>query len=127
MKDIISNYIDKRRSHIINLTKRLVEIPTVNPPGENYERLVEVLERELRSIGLPIKRIITPKTVLKKHGIKVGSPRINLIADWKTGSKKTLHISGHYDVVPATGKWKSPPFKPVLKNDKLYGRGSEDM
>ncbi len=125
--NLISNYIDKKRSYAARLTKRLVNIPTVNPPGVNYERMVGALEEELERIGFSTRRIVTPKSLIKKRGITEGSPRINLIADWKTKSKKTLHINGHYDVVPAVGVWKNHPFKSILKGDKIYGRGSEDM
>ncbi len=120
-------YIYRQKKEIIDLTSHLVEIPTVNPPGTNYERIVAHLERRCKALGLKTKRIITPKRECKKHKIDSGSERINLIADWDVGAKKTLHLNGHYDVVPATGNWRSNPFKAVLKNERLYGRGTEDM
>lgn len=126
MKEIIK-YLNNNKHGIIGLAERLVSIPTINPPGKNYERMVALLEKECKAIGLKTTRRIVPKTYLKKKGITKGSQRINLIAEWDTGSKKTLHITGHYDVVPATGHWKTDPFKPVLKNGKIYGRGTEDM
>ena len=126
MKEII-NYLNNNRNNIINLTERLISIPTVNPPGENYERIVAVLERECKSSGLKVTRRAVPKNYLAKKGITKGSQRINLIADWQTRSKKTLHMAGHYDVVPAGGKWRTDPFKPVLKQGRIYGRGAEDM
>lgn len=37
-------------------------------------------------------------------------------------------LSGHTDVVPVTGQnWSSDPFDPVIRGDRLYGRGSCDM
>ena len=37
-------------------------------------------------------------------------------------------LSGHTDVVPVTGqRWSSDPFDPVVRDDRLYGRGSCDM
>ena len=37
-------------------------------------------------------------------------------------------LSGHTDVVPVDGqKWDSDPFKPEVRGDKLYGRGTCDM
>ncbi|GAA1741360.1 acetylornithine deacetylase [Rothia terrae] len=37
-------------------------------------------------------------------------------------------ISGHTDVVPVEGQdWDTDPFTPVVKGDKLYGRGVADM
>jgi acetylornithine deacetylase len=37
-------------------------------------------------------------------------------------------LSGHTDVVPVAGQqWDSDPFQPVVRNDRLYGRGTCDM
>ena len=37
-------------------------------------------------------------------------------------------LSGHTDVVPVDGQnWDSDPFKPEVRGDKLYGRGTCDM
>jgi acetylornithine deacetylase len=37
-------------------------------------------------------------------------------------------FSGHTDVVPVTGQaWTTGPFSPVVRDGKLYGRGSADM
>jgi succinyl-diaminopimelate desuccinylase len=43
-------------------------------------------------------------------------------------SEKTLWILTHTDIVPAgdLSKWDSDPFKPMVKDGKIYGRGSED-
>lgn len=127
MSDRIFKFIETNKKYVIELTKRLVSIPTVNPPGENYERIVAFLERICKEICLETKKIIIPKSELKKYGVTNGSKRISLIARWDTGAEKTLHINGHYDVVPATENWTYKPFKPVIKENRLFGRGSEDM
>jgi acetylornithine deacetylase len=37
-------------------------------------------------------------------------------------------LSGHTDVVPVDGQnWTTDPFKPVIRDGKLYGRGTCDM
>ncbi|PTR17300.1 succinyldiaminopimelate desuccinylase [Nitrosospira sp. Nsp2] len=40
-----------------------------------------------------------------------------------------LCFAGHTDVVPTgpVDKWDSDPFVPVIRNDRLYGRGAADM
>jgi acetylornithine deacetylase len=46
-----------------------------------------------------------------------------------TSAGKSLILQGHCDVVP-TGPlelWETPPFSPVIKNDRMYGRGACDM
>jgi len=51
-------------------------------------------------------------------------------AEWlKAGiDKPTLLIYGHYDVQPIDPieLWENPPFEPIVKNNKIYARGSSD-
>jgi len=120
--------VDKLRPEIINFTKRLVEIPTINPPGLNYEKIVSLMEDKLKIIGLKIKKIHIAKSDLSKLAPQSkGLPRINLIGNWNTYSQKTLHMNGHYDVVPSTSGWTKKPFIPNIENEKFYGRGVGDM
>jgi len=127
MAEEIAAYLKKNKKYAVNLVSRLIEIPTVNPPGDNYEEMAYFLEKECRKLGLVTKKYATPRGVLDKFGIKGGSERINLVADLDTGAEKTLHINSHYDVVPAVGRWKTGPFEAVVKGNRVYGRGSEDM
>lgn len=39
---------------------------------------------------------------------------------------ETLGIFGHLDVVPAGDGWDTDPYEPVVKDGKLYARGSSD-
>lgn len=126
MQDILK-YIDSQKKKLTVLTKELVSIPTVNPPGKNYRVFVKILENKLKNLGLSTRKVIIPKALLKKHKIAGNEDRICLIANWNVGAKKTLHVNGHYDVVPVSSNWKSEPFKPVIKGNKIFARGTEDM
>jgi succinyl-diaminopimelate desuccinylase len=105
----------------------LVDIPTVNPPGEHYREIVDFLAGKCKEMGMKVRKVKVPLTEVKKSGSDKDYPRYNLLADYNTGNKRTLHVNGHIDVVPVTKKWKTNPFKAVVRGSRLYGRGSQDM
>jgi acetylornithine deacetylase/succinyl-diaminopimelate desuccinylase-like protein len=57
----------------------------------------------------------------------LGNPVVVACNERKRG-RKTLLIYGHYDVQPPDplGLWHSPPFEPVIREGKIFGRGSTD-
>jgi succinyl-diaminopimelate desuccinylase len=110
--DDISQKISEKKEEILEFAKSLIRIPTQNPPQENYEEIIKVLQEKLVDFELKIYS-------------KNSKP--NLVVFWDVGAKETLHINGHYDVVPATNNWNSNPFEPIVKEGKLFGRGSCDM
>ncbi|MGA0735235.1 MAG: M20/M25/M40 family metallo-hydrolase, partial [Steroidobacteraceae bacterium] len=65
-------------------------------------------------------------------GFKVESLRYGNVDNlWATRGTEspTVCFAGHTDVVP-TGpleEWRSDPFKPVIKDGMLFGRGAADM
>jgi succinyl-diaminopimelate desuccinylase len=102
------------RDRIVDLTSRLVAIPTENPPGRAYAECVELLESELGALDLPCEVIRVPET---------GEyPRYVLLSGIGTGS--TMYLHGHYDVVPAS---RPGQFDPVIRNGRIEGRGASDM
>ncbi len=46
-----------------------------------------------------------------------------------TAKGKSLILQGHCDVVPAgpLDMWETPPFAPVIRDGRMYGRGAGDM
>ena len=54
--------------------------------------------------------------------------KANVFATFGPDEPGGFVLSGHTDVVPVEGQdWTSDPFKPELREDKLYGRGASDM
>ncbi len=116
-------------SYIVELLKRLISVPTVNPPGERYDEMAELLRGELESLGLRVEIHRVPDEVVERYYPWArGHPRYIVIA--RLGSDKpgpVLHFNGHYDVVPPGQGWSMDPFQPVVRDGKVYGRGASDM
>jgi len=106
-----------RKKELVDLTTRLVQLPTENPPG-NEKVAAQFLKPLLSLMGFRVKTLLSPKG------------RWNLIAErrWGKGGR-TLIFNGHLDVVPAgdPSQWKYPPFRGKLHKGRIYGRGASDM
>ena len=120
--------IGRLRPQLIGLARQLVAVATVNPPGSEYERFIDILTRQCRLRRLTTQRQVVPAGDAKALGVTQGSRRISLISRWPVKAAKTFHINAHYDVVPAhAADWRTAPFRPVVRQGKLFGRGTEDM
>jgi acetylornithine deacetylase/succinyl-diaminopimelate desuccinylase family protein len=106
-----------RKRELIDLTTRLIQIPTENPPG-NEKKAFLFLKPILSKMGFNIKILLSPKG------------RWNIIAEkrWGKGGRRLI-FNGHLDVVPAGHlvQWKYPPFQGKLEKGRIYGRGASDM
>jgi acetylornithine deacetylase/succinyl-diaminopimelate desuccinylase family protein len=106
-----------RKEELVDLTIRLVQTPTENPPG-NEKEAAQLLKPLLSEMGFKIKTVLSPKG------------RWNLLAEkrWGKGGRRLI-FNGHLDVVPAgnPSQWKYPPFQGKLHRGRIYGRGSSDM
>lgn len=116
----------------MDLACRLVSIDTTVPPGLNYPTISRTLAGELRDLGIkPSVSYIPEATIRQRVSPEVGlmGPRPNTCATLHGESEgPKILLNGHVDVVPADPSgWSNNPFKPVIKNGRIYGRGSADM
>jgi len=122
-------YLDRHSADLVALLQKLVRIPTVNPPGENYGAITALLTRELSAAGLSARRLAIPRAAARclASGLR-SHPRYNVLGFHDAGAPKTLHFNAHYDVVPAGGRWRhESPFAPAVEDGWVYGRGTADM
>ena len=101
----------------LQLSKDLISFPSVTPVDGGA---INYLSKKLKKLGFKCK-ILEFKD--KKH-----PPIKNLYA--RLGSKQpNLCYAGHTDVVPPgnINDWTTNPFKPIIKNNYLIGRGANDM
>ena len=116
--------IDRAREEIVDFASRLVRIPTVNPPGDEYEICARVIGDELRAHGADVQ--LLPATGRAEHTPE--HPRINVIGRHAgSANGPAIHLNGHFDVVPVGLGWTRDPFGGEVVNGRLYGRGACDM
>ncbi|MFH1127416.1 MAG: ArgE/DapE family deacylase [archaeon] len=101
------------KDRIIQLTQRLIQARSENPPGNEHEAAM-IVKKELEGIGLEVSVFEYEKG------------RENIIGILKGKGKKTLLVNTHLDTVPAGAGWKHPPFEGIIEDNKIYGRGASD-
>ena len=112
MKEFLHTYIEKHREAMLRDLADFIAIPSVS---NDKEKVAEALEFAL---GL---------------GDRMGFPTENCL-DGQVGviemgeGDETLGILAHVDVVPAgdAADWDTDPFTAVIRDDKVYGRGTID-
>ena len=122
--DALRERIAGKRDDVVELTRSLIRIPTVNPPGEGYEDCARHLGERLRRGGFEV-------VYERAHGAIGDSdrhPRWNVVAR-REGDRPgpTVHFNGHIDVVAVGSGWTVDPFAADVVDGRIYGRGSCDM
>lgn len=116
--------IDAKQDELVGLTRDLVRIPTVNPPGEAYAPCAELLGERLRARGFDVAYLRAEGT----PGDEDRYPRLNVVARRESGRPgPCVHFNGHIDVVEAGHGWTVDPFTGVVRDGRVYGRGTCDM
>ena len=118
--DYIQNYIKENRERFLNELFDFLRIPSVSADSkykEDVVRAAEFVKKSLLDAGADSAEVC--KT--EGHPIVYGEKMID-------ANKPTVLVYGHYDVQPPDplDLWKSPPFEPVIENDKIYARGACD-
>ena len=129
MNQTVANQIKSAQPYATDLLRGLTNIPTINPPGENYGTLCERLSQELDAFGLKHRTHRVPKAEIRKHDAALADhPRPMVVGRWAIGrGVPTVHFNAHYDVVRVGDGWTSDPFSAVVKKGRMYGRGTSDM
>jgi len=109
---------------LVDLTQALIRIPTINPPGDCYAPMCDLLENFLKPYGFSIKRLRATGAL----GDSDKYPRWNLIARHNgRNSGECVHFNSHTDVVATGEGWTVDPFAGLVKDGRVYGRGACDM
>ncbi len=116
----MNDYLEQNKDRFLEELLELLRIPSVSTDKSykgDIQKAAEYLKGKLSSAGVDDVEIVeTP-----------GNPIV--YAEKKAGDDKpTVLVYGHYDVQPPdpVDLWDSPPFEPVIKNERIYARGACD-
>ena len=101
----------------IKLTQALVKCQSITPKDDGA---LLVVQDHLSSMGFDCSPLLFSGN---------GSYEVKNLFATIGSDGPHLAFAGHTDVVPPGNEssWKHPPFSAIIEDDKLYGRGTEDM
>ncbi len=119
MKEL-NTYIEKNKDRFINELLDFLKIPSVSADSKyksDVERASQWVKKALLQAGADTVEIFPTKLHPIVYGEKIVDKKL-----------PTILAYGHYDVQPPDplNLWNSPPFEPVIKDGKIYARGSCD-
>ena len=122
--DRVLSAVEASRDELVEFTRALIRLPTINPPGEMYEPCARVLGDRLERFGFEVEYHAAEGR--PEH--TPTHPRINVVGLRRGRALRPMvHLNGHLDVVPAGAGWTLDPFAGVVQDGRIYGRGACDM
>jgi len=118
--ETIKAYIDANRERFLEELFELIRIPSVSAKEENKPDMLlaaELLRTYLEKAGAEKTKLFPSEGNPVVYGEKIISRDL-----------PTVLVYGHYDVQPAEpfDLWTTPPFDPVVRDGKIWGRGADD-
>ncbi|RYZ21413.1 MAG: dipeptidase [Chitinophagaceae bacterium] len=115
-----TEYQKQHQQRFLDEMLELLRIPSISAKSENKDdmrKCAELVRQRLLDSGCDRAEVMETAGHPVVYGEKIVDP-----------SKPTVLVYGHYDVQPADPLelWHSGPFEPVIKEGKVYARGSAD-
>jgi len=116
----VSEYIQENKERFISELVELLKIPSISADSQYKQSVLDAAEavrKTLEKAGADNTELCETKGYPVVYGEKIIDE-----------NKPTVLVYGHYDVQPADPieLWDSPPFEPVIKDNKIYARGAAD-
>lgn len=96
----------------------MVRLDTNSEEKKNYREIADLIVKKAKELGL--------KPLVIDAKAPDGKPRPNILIRLPGKKGKRIVLITHFDVVPAGEGWSFDPFKPFVKDGKVFGRGASD-
>jgi cysteinylglycine-S-conjugate dipeptidase len=120
-QQIRDTLVNRMATHRIDL-ERLVAIPSVSADGFD--------PAEVRRCAEVVRDLLTARGCDNARLLEVDGAHPAVYADWLAAGRDrpTVLCYAHLDVQPPgdPASWTTPPFEPVERDGRLYGRGAAD-
>jgi acetylornithine deacetylase/succinyl-diaminopimelate desuccinylase-like protein len=118
--DFIQEYITEHHDRFLMELFELIRIPSISSEVDHkpdMTRAAEYWKKALREAGADHTEIFQTTGNPVVYGEKIIDPAL-----------PTILVYGHYDVMPVdpVELWVSPPFKPEVRDGKIFARGADD-
>lgn len=120
-------------SRTLQLTEQLIGLPSVTPEDAGC---LELLTDALKLMGFACERLDSGPADFRVQNLwaklaltQTSAAQAAIHSASTATARPVLVFAGHTDVVPPgpLKEWSSPPFVPMHRDGKLYGRGASDM
>ncbi|MEQ9285940.1 MAG: dipeptidase [Cyclobacteriaceae bacterium] len=113
-------YIEDNKQKFLDELFDLLRIPSVSADSKfkgDVRKAAEFIQQKFTEAGTDLAEICETSGHPIVYAEKIIDPAL-----------PTVLVYGHYDVQPADPYelWNSPPFEPVIKNERIYARGACD-
>ena len=85
-------YIEKNRQKLVGNLQEMIRVPTVNPPGKDYRKMVDLLGRHCQQLGMGVEihrvptklveKVVGAYIFLRKSGLKLSKHWIDAVNRW---------------------------------------------
>ncbi len=138
----VLDLIDRGRDDVIQYLSKLISFRTVTPAegaraeGDDYHNLQALVAGTLKEMSFSVEQWEADSRKLEPFpgsGASMDRDLSNepIVVGIRKGAGegRSLILNGHYDVVSPglRENWTDDPFKAVIRDGRLYGRGSNDM
>jgi len=116
----IKNYIKENKDRFLEELFGLIRIPSISSESEHKDDMLKAAElwkKYILAAGADKAEIFETEGNPVVYGEKIIDPNL-----------PTVLVYAHYDVMPVDPieLWKTKPFEPIIRDDKIFARGADD-